>query len=410
MNQYLYPMENPIQNYAWGSRTALAGLQGRADPVVQPEAELWMGAHPKAPSKVRIGGAWAALPTVLAQNPGAFLGGGAAASAGSLPYLFKVLAAAEPLSIQAHPSQSQAREGFAREDRQGIPRDAPQRNYRDPNHKPELICALAPFWALCGFRPAAEIRALFNRLCPLALGDELRQLEHCKPDDFLRQFFALLMELAPDRRRAVTGEALANARDLMDESEQYRWITILNEKYPGDIGILAPAFLNCLCLEPGQALFLPAGELHAYLDGTAIEIMANSDNVLRGGLTPKHVDVPELLQVLNFRSRTPQVLTPRALAGGEARYPTWADEFQLSVIELDGHREYSGNSPVSAEILLAVSGRAEIRIPETGEALTLDQGRSVLIPAIAPEYRISGPACLYKAAVPRPADVLKEKG
>ena len=401
MTQYLFAMDNPIQTYAWGSRRALARLRGLPVPTAEPQAELWMGAHPKAPSKIRTSAGWEPLPHAIAKDPSWYLGEAAAAAHGrSLPFLFKVLAVAEPLSIQAHPSQDQAREGYARENRLGIALDAPQRNYRDPNPKPELVCALSPFWALCGFRPPAEIAAGLRQACPRSLAVELNLLSATDWPAALRNFFAALMTLTPERRRAVMAEARENGRKLGRQGVHFDWISRLGRKYPEDIGILAPALLNCIRLEPGEALFLPAGEPHAYLDGSAIEVMANSDNVLRGGLTPKHVDLPELLHVLNFRPRAATKLHPQALGAHESGYPTWAPQFQLSCIDLDAGQVHWSAPPRGAEVLLCVAGQGRIQIPDISEARAVSPGESVFIAAAAPGYRISGAVRLYKAAIP----------
>jgi mannose-6-phosphate isomerase len=221
----------------------------------------------------------------------------------------------------------------------------------------------------------------------------------------LGQFFSAILEMNTTRSAVILEEALGQAAALKQEADHFRWMIALSQKYPGDLGILSPVLLNCLCLEPGQALFLPAGELHAYLDGTAIELMANSDNVLRGGLTPKHIDPQELLRVLNFDPRPPRILLPQRLNSHESRYPTWAEEFQLSHIQLDEGQNYTGSPPQSAEILLCVEGRARIEIPMTAENLEVPSGKSVFVSAASPAYRVSGKTRLYKAGIPSPDDV-----
>ena len=279
-------LRNTIQPYAWGSRTAIAGILGRPGTSAIPQAEMWMGAHPKAPSQVRTGDGWQPLDRLIKRYPDAILGRGAADRFGTrLPFLFKVLAAAQPLSIQAHPSRLQAEEGFARENRAGIRLDDPQRNYRDDHHKPELICALTEFWALCGFRPRQELLARLRQVCPEGLAALLGDLEqNGRPAD-IRSIFTRLMTLGEKRRRALVDEVLVRAGRRQDEEDLWRWIARLGRRYPGDIGVLAPVLLNLVRLRPAEALFLPSGHLHAYLQGTGIELMANSDNVLRGGLT-----------------------------------------------------------------------------------------------------------------------------
>ena len=206
-----------------------------------------------------------------------------------LPFLFKVLAAEVPLSIQAHPNQEQARSGWARENAEGIPLDAPRRNYRDLNHKPELLCALTPFVALKGFRPFDETTRGLDPIARPELAGEPARLGREQSPAALRSLFARLMTLEADEREPLLKRAAAQAaRKPADPA--WRWVKSLMERHPGDVGALAPLYHNLVTLAPGQAFFLPAGELHAYLEGTALEIMANSDNVLRGGLTPKHVD------------------------------------------------------------------------------------------------------------------------
>lgn len=401
-----FELENPIQPYAWGSRTAIAGLLGRPTPSAAPQAEMWMGAHPKAPSKIFVDGAWRSLDRLIEQYPEEILGPGVVARFGPrLPYLLKALAAAEPLSIQAHPDLPQAREGFARENRAGIPIDALTRNYRDDNHKPELICALSVFWALNGFRPPAGISSNLRALCPASLRAEIAAFEAADGAAAIRSLFSSLMTLDAVRRRAVVEEAVTSARQGKGEGEVCRWVAALGRHYPADIGVLAPALLNLVQLTPGEAMFLPAGRLHAYLEGTAIEIMANSDNVLRGGLTAKHVDVPELLRVLHFTGGAPEVL--RAGEGTGGRFDTPAAEFALWVLQPDGLRPWASPAERRVEILLCTEGEGRLTVAG-GHSTQFARGTALLVPAAAGGYHLEGPAVLYRAALPEVGDMKLE--
>ncbi len=274
------PMDNPIQAYAWGSVKSIARLQHRI-PTGQREAELWMGAHPRAPSSVRVAGRTMGLDTAIERWPQAMLGGPA-----PLPFLLKVLAVDQPLSVQAHPDAAQARAGFDREEAAGIPRDAAHRNYRDPRAKPELVVALTDFEVLCGFRPWEESRALLDRL-------DLPWTER----------EAAVRALLDPQTATLARQAVRRAHDaLPDLAATLQGIA---DDHPGDPGVLFPLLLRHLVLRPGQGLFLPAGQLHCYLHGVAVEVMGNSDNVLRGGLTVKHKDPDELLSVLDWDAPAP---------------------------------------------------------------------------------------------------------
>lgn len=396
----ILPLENTVQEYPWGSRTALSELLGRANASGAPQAELWMGAHPKAPSRV-VGTDGSAIPLdrLIQENPDAILGPAASAKfGGRLPYLFKVLAAGQPLSVQAHPNRQQAENGYRRENEQGIPLDAPHRNYKDNSHKPECICALTPFWGLCGFRKTAEIKSLMDPVASSGLNTPLEALEKFSGPEGLRAFFQEIMTLPQGEKEALTKEAARKAEKLSTSGPVYDWMVRLHQAYPGDAGMLSPAFLNLVCLQPGEALYLPAGELHAYLDGTGIELMANSDNVLRGGLTPKHVDVPELMKVLTFQKRKIDILEPVPENGIERIYACPAEEFQLSVIRVADKASYASPENRSADILLCIDGSASAECRHNRQKMT--KGLSVLIPAAAGPYTIQGEATLYKAAVP----------
>ncbi|MGA8020404.1 MAG: mannose-6-phosphate isomerase, class I [Desulfobacterales bacterium] len=394
-------LKNTIQPYAWGSHTAIAELLGMRPEPDSPQAELWMGAHPKAPSLVAVDAEWVSLEEHIERYPQEMLGRRTADMFhNKLPFLFKVLAAAQPLSLQAHPSITQARQGFERENAQGIPLDAPQRNYRDANHKPECICALTPFWALHGFRKIPEILALGSRL-GLAVFEDLLKVLRNRPDaKGLRSFFQALMTLSPAKRALLTEQAAKIALTFASNDPAYRWMGELGKAYPGDIGVFGPILLNLILLQPGQALYLPAAELHAYLEGTGIELMANSDNVLRGGLTPKHVDIAELLRVLNFEERTAHVLTPRSTAGGEHVYECPAREFVLSTITVVSKTTYFSPTVRGIEILLCTAGSGKITDQGTGEEVALPKGRAVLVPAAVRGYVLEGEAVVFKAAVP----------
>ncbi len=389
MEPSLFVLDNPVQSYAWGSRKAIAQLQGRKVPSSTPEAELWIGAHPKAPSRIADPEGWGTLADAIRRFPDAMLGPAIAARfAGELPFLFKVLAAAEPLSIQAHPSIAQARAGFLRENRAGVPLDAPHRNYKDANHKPELVAPLTPFVALEGFRPADEIVAHF-----VALDAPLARLASASGPMALRAFFEALMAVEGVARTTLLDKARAVAMEQTGPA--WAWVAKLQAKYPGDVGTLAPLYLNLVHLEPGEALYLPAGELHAYLEGTALEIMANSDNVLRGGLTPKHVDVAELVATLSFDSGRPEILRAVPTSPWERTYRTPAPEFELSLVETTSEDAVVLQGPC---MLLCLEGEANLDSP--GRSVPMVKGRTVFVPACVGSVSVSGQARLARAAVP----------
>jgi mannose-6-phosphate isomerase len=395
-------LEGRIQNYAWGSRTAIADLLRRPVPSPRPEAELWLGAHPSAPSLVFRGGEWRSLLDVIADKPLLELGAPVVARFGPvLPFLLKVLAAETPLSLQAHPDMAQARAGFAAEEAAKVPRDAPQRNYKDASHKPELLCALQKFEAFSGFRRASESLRLLHAIGArslISLADALAQNESASG---LRSFYAALVSLGEVSRAetvSATLEACAAHRERGGEfARECAWALRLGALYPGDIGVVLALLLNLVELEPGQAIYLPAGNLHAYLRGVGVEIMASSDNVLRGGLTPKHVDPPELLRVLTFADEP----TPILLAHGEAnehRYETPAPEFRLARIVLQGGASFDADHLRGPEILLCVAGRFVAR-PARGEARELTQGGALFVHATDGAYALDGTGIVFRAAV-----------
>ena len=394
-------LRNTVQEYAWGSRTAIAELLGQPVPADKPQAELWMGAHPKSPSLVLCDGIWRPLLEVIEENPEEVLGNKVAARfSARLPFLFKVLASEKPLSIQAHPNLAQARQGFLRENELKIPSDAPNRNYKDDNHKPEIICALTPFWALIGFRKIEEIIVLLDRLQIQSLEEQIDILRAQPNSGGLKAFFRAVMTLDKQSQEKVVSEALASAAARAEEDPISGWMIKLHQEYPGDIGVLSAALLNLIRLEPGEALYQPAGELHAYLEGVGIELMANSDNVLRGGLTPKHVDVPELLKTLNFSEGKADILKPKRLSSGESVYHTPTEEYVLSFITIGESSWYKSETKRSVEVMICTEGEADIEDLGDNSSIRLAKGSSIIVPAAVEQYRLAGNATIFKAAVP----------
>ena len=394
-------LRNPICEYAWGSRTALAELLGQPSPSAQPQAELWVGAHPAATSEVRCDSNWVPLGDWIRRDPEAVLGPDVARRfADELPFLLKVLAAERPLSLQVHPDAARARAGFERENAAGVPLDAPQRCYRDPRPKSELVCALTPFTALCGFRPIDDIVAQVDELRARGLADLMGGLRNDHSRENLRSFYRHLMELEATAAAVAVAEAVEAAASGYGDPAVRGWLRKLGEAYPGDPGALAPLFLNLLELRPGEALYLPVGELHAYLGGTAVEIMANSDNVLRGGLTAKHVDVAELLATLSFASGQPEVLTPRSLGPVETAYETPAGEFVLGILRPRPGTSFESARERSIEVLLCYEGEAKVEDMKSGEVTALSRGAAVLVPAASGGYHLHGDAIVFRASVP----------
>jgi mannose-6-phosphate isomerase len=393
---------NVIQPYAWGSRTALATLRGERSSSA-PEAELWMGAHPLAPSRLASSGE--SLLGAIARRPAQYLGAALDPQRGEkLPFLLKVLAAATPLSLQAHPSLEQATTGYATEEASGVPLDAPHRKYKDPNHKPELLCALTEFWALCGFRKVTSTLALLDELALPELTPYRNSLAESPDSRGIQRIFSMLMLAPPDQQRALAERTAAVCRARLGVTsrfaEEWGWAARIAELYPGDIGLLGALLLNLVRLEPGEAIYLPAGNLHAYLGGTGIELMASSDNVLRGGLTPKYIDVPELLRVLDFSPIQVEPLLPEPL-GAERVYVTPIRDFRLSYFELENE---SLTLPISsAEIWLVTRGAFELTSSTTGERANLAPSRSAFVSADTGKLTLAGKGRIFRATVNQPA-------
>ncbi|MEU6420926.1 mannose-6-phosphate isomerase, class I [Streptomyces spiralis] len=378
-------LDNAIRPYAWGSTTAIPHLLG-VEPSGEPQAEMWMGAHPGAPSRTTRG----TLVEVIESDPKRELGAEAVAKFGPhLPFLLKILAAGAPLSLQVHPDLRQAQEGYADEQRRGIPVDAPHRNYKDANHKPELICALTEFDGLCGFRTPAEAADLLAALDVDSLKPYV-DLLHAHPEEAaLREVLTAILTADREEMAHTVAEAAAACARLGGDHAPYAGIA---HHYPGDPGVLAAILLNHVRLQPGEALFLGAGIPHAYLSGLGVEIMANSDNVLRCGLTPKHVDVPELLRVVRFEAGDPGVLRPEAAPDGEEVYETPIDEFRLSRYVLPEGTTAHDLTLRTPQILLCTAGSVHAGEHE------LTAGQSVFVPA-AEKTEVSGAGTVFRATV-----------
>jgi mannose-6-phosphate isomerase len=319
-----------VRPYAWGSRTGIAAIQGRP-PSGTPEAELWYGAHPEDPSLVEGDGT---LLELIDADPVSRLGAATVETYGPrLPFLLKLLAADQPLSLQVHPDLAQAQAGFAAEEAAGVPRDAPDRNYVDPNHKPELMVAVSECLALCGFRPVADSAALLDRLAVSALRPVVAALRQPDPGTALREAVTTLFALPPDQVVADVRKA-ATALD----APEYAVVTGLADRYPTDLGVVASLLLNLVRLRPGEAIYMPAGNPHAYLRGVGVEVMASSDNVLRAGLTPKHVDVPELLRILRYEELPDPRWPIEPVADGVRWWPTPMPDFRLAHATVAGRR------------------------------------------------------------------------
>lgn len=386
-------LQGVVQDYDWGDPVAIARILGH-EPPGHPEAEYWLGAHPKAPS--RLVALDRTLDSVVADDPGAAVGPAVAERFDRLPYLLKILAADRPLSIQAHPSLVQAKAGFAREEAAGVDRMAPDRNYRDDNHKPELICAITDFEAKCGFRPVAETR----RLVALLDGDDCEPLHAAlAPEgsdaEVLAAAVSALLRLAPNEAAALSGgvaRAAAEAFERLGPGHEFgtelEWTGRIHEAFPGDIGVVVGLLLNHVTLAPGQAVFLQAGNLHAYLKGVGVELMANSDNVLRGGLTSKHIDVDELIDVVRYEPTSPPIQSSTSPIHG----------FDIPVPEFGLFRlDSSGGSfspvpcvPEGPEIVLVTAGSVELSVDGDDEAsLRLDAGGAAFVPFADGPYTIT---------------------
>ncbi|MFI2753064.1 mannose-6-phosphate isomerase, class I [Cellulomonas sp. P22] len=397
----MHRLEGTSRSYAWGSPRAIPDLLGSARGS-SPVAELWFGAHLSAPSPVAGPLGCTDLASLIASDPAATLGDDVRARFGdALPYLLKLIAPERPLSLQVHPHVARAREGFDREDAAGIPVDADNRNYRDRNHKPELVLALAPFEALCGFRAPRRAAELFAGLsAPLA--KKLRALLAAELSaSGVRAAFTFLLDPAtrPSERdvEALARECEARLASGSTSPRADSTVELLAKAYPGDPGVIASLLLNPVSLQPGEALFVPAGGVHAYLSGLGIEIMASSDNVLRAGLTSKHVDTPELLACVDYVAAPPIRTAPEVFHGATRVFYAPVDDFELSVTDLTDEDVHPlpGRGP---RTLLCLAG--EVTVRSQVDSLTLTRGDAAFVAAAEGMLSAQGRGVLVQADVP----------
>jgi mannose-6-phosphate isomerase len=386
-------MKGVVQPYAWGSKTFIPELLG-TEPTDDPQAELWLGAHPSAPSTLD----GRPIGEVIERDPEGVLGTASVKEFGpKLSFLLKVLAADQPLSLQAHPSRRQAEEGYAHEEKAGVPADAKNRLFKDDWPKPELLCALVESEALCGFRDPSRTYALVQQLgadrtlrLMAPLGDDASA-----EDERLERVFTTIMRLedAEPYVTEVVGRAEGVDHDAGGELAQLAsTVRLLADHHPADPGVLAAMLMNRVVLKPGDAIFLDAGNLHAYLSGAGIEIMANSDNVLRGGLTSKHVDVDELTSVLDFTPIPGDTIAPEPVSEGVVRYPTPATEFALWRLTPSGSTAEVPETD-AGRALIVVDG--SLTLTSEGADLQLEQGQAAfLVAGMAATARGDGTAFL----------------
>jgi len=385
-------------HYAWGGTDFLPALLGMDNPAHQPFAEYWMGAHPAAPSELLTREGNLSLYTVCQQYPAAVLSEKVYNRFGELPYLFKIQDVNEILSIQVHPSKAEAEKGFEREEAEGIPINAPHRNYKDRNHKPEVMVALSEFWLLHGFKQQADIEKTledvpeFSVLLPYYRKEGLKALYQFVMEMQQPEINALLTQLIKrEIRRKNDGE-------LTKEQPGWWVAKIFGGKTAiGDIdrAIFSLYLFNIVQVNPGEAVFQAAGVPHAYMEGQCMELMANSDNVLRAGLTPKHIDVPELMKHTVFESIQPQVMPGNPVQPGEWVYPCPVPDFGIARVDLTADLSYTGTAS-SLEIWAVTAGGAVVNnslVLKRGEAFAVFANETYTIAA-------SGDCTLFRAFVP----------
>jgi len=403
-----YPLQNTVQPYDWGSTHVIQRLLG-LDVDGSPAAELWLGAHPVAPSRTLHDGTATSLVDLVRDDPVGTLGRRVQDAYGPrLPYLMKVLAAERALSLQVHPRPHLARAGFNRENAAGVPLGAAERSFRDDQHKPEMIVALTPFEGLAGFRRPRQALGLLDGLEGTLVGRMRDALGHGRSADAVRRAFELAVQarssddVAGDLDRtlaAVRGRA-THAGGASPRGRADAVALQIGEQYPGDPGVLASFLLNVFELAPGEAVFLAPGQVHAYVRGAGVEIMASSDNVLRAGLTHKRVDVDALLECSDFVPAPPPRPITSRLARGLTTYRVPIHEFGLvvgDVLPVDGELPLPAAGP---RVVLALGGVLRLRTEAGADTWTLAAGESVFVPDEAGALTVSGEGRVTVAYVP----------
>lgn len=397
-------LEGRVQHYAWGSASAIPRFLGRPEDGA-PWAEVWYGAHPLSPSSVAGG---MSLDALIAADPRGALGDGVSrAFEDRLPYLLKVIAPERPLSLQVHPTREHAAESFAAENAAGLALDSAQRNYRDDNHKPEMLVALTQFTAVCGFRTPRRAAAILEGL-GTGLTDRLHSLLVRNPTAHgMRAAFRTLVSSSMRPSACAVEEVVAACRSRLESGASPspridRTVLLLAEHHPGDPGVVAALLLNPVTLQPGEAMFVPAGVLHAYLHGVGVEIMAASDNVLRAGLTPKRVDADEMLQCVSVAAAPPLRVAPERQNATSVAYYAPVDDFELSVTTLEDPPGMFGRRHVvpggGPRVVLCLEGNVLL---ESGSGRhVMAAGKAVFVPASDGALRAGGRGRLAQASVP----------
>ena len=363
----IFKLHNQIKHYEWGSPCMIPQFLGVENPGGKAWAEMWMGTHPAAPSQIQTGESAVSL----------------AELAGELPFLFKLLAVEKPLSLQAHPNTAQAQEGFARENSLSIALDASDRSYRDANHKPELLCAVSPFTVMAGFKQPDQIyRSLETFISSAPAAKFFSRLLPALEAGALKCFFTELYKFSKQELKDIVSFILENEAGIASDkcavlNDQWKLMKYFAALYPEDIAVISPLYLNLFTLDPGQAIYIPTGILHSYISGFGVELMTNSDNVLRCGLTSKHTGIGELMNILKFEPFMPQIIV-------SPPSPSWfcipapEGDFSLSLMcsngEKPAERIFSGNAPA---ICIVTDGELH-----TG-GVTFKKGESFFIPAEA---------------------------
>jgi mannose-6-phosphate isomerase len=392
VKQKIFKLQGKVQYYAWGGYEYIPQLLGFNNSQKKPCAEYWLGAHPSAPGMLQTDDGQQSWYELIKQEPVGYLGEHVYERFGELPYLLKVLDVREMLSIQVHPTKEEAQKGFEREEAAGIAIDAPNRNYKDKNHKPEVMIALGEFWLLHGFKKEEELQNILNSI------PEFSFLSNVFAEDGYYGLYKMVMEMPQEEADELLLPLIKREITLCGNKNQPGyWVSKL---YSGnmpqghvDKGIFSIYFFNIVELKQGEAVFQGAGVPHAYLEGQNVELMANSDNVLRGGLTPKHIDVPELLKHIVFEGIEPKILKGEDV-GHERQFSSPVPDFSISALELETGREYLSKSK-SPEIYLVMQGEViwEHKSCKRGEAF-------VVLPDTEFTMRGLENAVVYKAYVP----------